>query len=91
MEYVIEMLNRLAIIESKLDSLARQPTVKEFYSVSEFAARVGREDFTVREWCRLGRINARKRLCGRGNTREWQISHEEYLRYLNHGLLPPKM
>ena len=90
MQHEIEMLNRLARIETKLDSLARQPVDKDFYTVAEFAAKVDREDFTVREWCRLGRINAEKRPCGRGNAQEWKISHEELLRYLNHGLLKQK-
>ena len=90
MQHEIEMLNRLAKIETKLDSLARQPAEKDFYSVTEFAVRVDREDFTVREWCRLRRINAEKRPCGRGTSQEWKISHEELLRYLNNGLLPPR-
>ncbi len=90
MQHEIEMLNRLARIEAKLNFLARQPAEKEFYSVAEFAVRVERDDFTVREWCRLHRINANKRPCGRGNSREWKISHDELLRYLDNGLLPPE-
>lgn len=88
MQHEIEILNRLERIEAKLDSLPRQPTIRDYYSVAEFAERVEREEFTVREWCRLGRIKAEKRPCGRGNSQEWQISHAELLRYLSHGLLP---
>lgn len=88
--HTIEILTRLARIETKVDSLARQPAEKDFYSVTEFATLVDRDSFTVREWCRNGRINAEKRRCGRGNAREWNISHPELLRYRNEGLLKPK-
>jgi hypothetical protein len=87
MQYEIEILNRLEQIEAKLDSLAGQPAVQDYYGVAEFANRVDREEFTVREWCRLGRIDAEKRNCGRGKSQEWKISHEELLRYLSDGLL----
>ena len=77
-------------IEAKVDSLLRQPTDQEFYDVTQFAKRVERKVFTVRAWCREGRVNAIKRQGGRGTARskEWQISHQELQRYLNHGLLP---
>lgn len=84
----IAILNRLERIEAKLDSLARLPPVQDYYGVAEFAERADREEFTVREWCRLGRINAEKRNCGRGTSHEWKISHAELLRYLSEGLLP---
>jgi len=83
-----EILEWLARIDAKVDLLLQQPTVQEFYTVAEFAARVGKRCFTAREWCRLGRINAEKRDCGRGTSQEWKISHEELLRYLSDGLLP---
>ena len=40
-------------------------------------------EFTVREWCRLGRIHAEKRAAGRGNSTEWQVSHAELLQIRN--------
>ena len=63
--------------------------MKDFYTISEFARLVGRQEFTIREWCRLGRITAVAYYSGTGGGRKWQISHEELLRYRNAGLLPP--
>ena len=68
-------------------NVGREPA-KEYYSVSEFAAIVKRRPYTVREWCRLGRIHGSKRLYARGAYPEWRISHEELTRYQNEGLLP---
>lgn len=84
----LDILIRLASIEAKLDALSREKAVRDYYSVEEFAERVGKKKFTVREWCRLGRINAEKRDCGRGNSCEWRISNHERLRYMRDGLLP---
>ncbi len=61
---------------------------REFYSPSEVAVLLGKAEFTVREWCRLGRILAEKRACGRGLSKEWMISHDEVQRIKNEGLLP---
>ena len=79
---------RLDRIEASLNLLVQQRTVKDWYTTGEVAQLVGKAEFTVREWCRLGRIQAQKRACGRGPAQEWMISREELLRYQNHGLLP---
>lgn len=83
-----ELLSRLAKIESAVDLLVTQKVVKEWYTTDEVAEFVGKAPFTVREWCRLGRVRAEKRETGRGNALEWIISHEELQRLRNHGLLP---
>lgn len=83
-----ELLERLGRIESAVDTLVSQRTVKECYTTDEVAVLLGRRPFTVREWCRLGRIHAEKRDTGRGNTLEWSVSHDELERIRNHGLLP---
>lgn len=83
-----EMIERLKRIESTLDQLIQHRTIKDWYTTSEAAAILCKAEFTVREWCRLGRVNAQKRPCGRGCTQEWIISQGELLRVRNHGLLP---
>lgn len=83
-----DVLVRLARIESLLASLVEQKTVKDWYTTAEVAAIVGRAEFTVREWCRLGRVRAVKKKSGRGPASEWIVSHEELTRVRNEGLLP---
>src|SRR6185437_13534315 len=82
------LLARLDRIEDALRQLLDQKATKEWYTTDEVAEVLGKAAFTVREWCRNGRINAEKRLCGRGPSSEWAISHVELLRLQNHGLLP---
>jgi hypothetical protein len=83
------MDERLAKIETNLAVLMRKNTVKESYTTKQLAEVVGRKEYTVREWSRWGRINAKKLKGGRGNEGEWRLSHEELLRYQREGLLSP--
>ena len=66
-----ELLARLANIETLLASLVEQRIVKEWYSTAEVATLLGKAEFTVREWCRLGRVRAEKKKCRRGPASEW--------------------
>lgn len=86
-----ELASRLQRIEFALERLLRQKTVKEWYTTEEVAAIVNKAPFTVREWCRHGRIHAAKRDCGRGKAKEWIVSHDEVLRLQTEGLLPEPM
>ena len=70
------------------DSLDSRQSLKEAYTAAEVAELLGKRPYTVREWCRLGRVNAHKRPVGRGDAKEWEISAEEVERIENHGLLP---
>lgn len=83
-----DLVTRLERIEALLTTLVGQRATKEWYSTAEVAAALGRAEFTVREWCRLGRVLARKKKSGRGPTSEWIIGHEELTRVRNEGLLP---
>jgi hypothetical protein len=83
-----EIEQRLERIEALLESLVEGQRPRTFYSCSEVAEILGRAEFTVREWCRHGRILAEKRSCGRGHSKEWMISAEEVERVRNEGLLP---
>lgn len=75
-------------IEEQLVTLTRNQTLKDFYSTDEVAQRLGKAEFTVREWCRLNRIHATKRASGRGKHPSWAVAHAELLRIEKEGLLP---
>ncbi|MFO0840971.1 MAG: helix-turn-helix domain-containing protein [Gemmataceae bacterium] len=79
---------RLGRIEEMLTTLVEQRAVKDWYTVGEFSAIVKKAEFTIREYCRGGRIRAKK-ASGRGRgSGEWLISHEELQRFRNEGPLP---
>src|SRR3954451_16301053 len=80
-----DLITRLDRIERHLKE---QKTVREVYTTEEFAERIGKAEFTVREHCRLGRLVAQKRRSGRGKHTSWVLSHDELLRYEREGLLP---
>ncbi len=93
--WVKGMLERLDRFEATLDRLeamtallVQQRTVKDWYTTEEVAKILGKAEFTVREWCRNGRVKAEKRMSGRGAFSTWVISHQELLRYQREGLLP---
>lgn len=75
-------------IEGLLAALVARRQPQAWYTVDEFARLIGKAPFTVRQWCRLGRIIARKKACGRGAHASWSISHEEFERFQKDGLLP---
>ena len=85
MTWLAERLDR---IEASLATLVERQTVKDWYTTEEAAKILGKAEFTVREWCRLGRINAEKKASGRGKYQAWVISHEELQRIQREGLLP---
>jgi predicted NACHT family NTPase len=79
---------RLQRIEQMLATLLEKQTIKDWYGTEEAAQILGKAEFTVREWCRLGRIQAEKRGSGRGKFQSWVISHAELQRIQREGLLP---
>ena len=91
-DQVGSLQDRLLRLEEAVSSLVElvrdQRTIKESYTTVEVANILGKKPYTVREWCRLQRVNASKAMCGRGCEEEWRISHEELLRIQNEGLLP---
>jgi hypothetical protein len=92
----------LATIATKLDGLMAEVSAlraermtltagpvlpRTAYSVKETAALLGRDEYTVREWCRLGQVNAHKGgRCGKHVL--WRIATDEIQRYREEGLLP---
>jgi hypothetical protein len=79
---------RLKNIESMLAVLVERQIVREWYTTEQVARLVGKAEFTVREWCRHGRLKAEKRMSGRGAYPAWVVSHDELLRHQREGLLP---
>jgi transposase len=82
------LLAKLTKIEEALAELRSEQTIRDWYSTDEVAKLLGKAEFTVREWCRLGRVHAEKRGSGRGAFKAWVISHTELQRFQREGLLP---
>jgi hypothetical protein len=76
----------MAAVLARLDKPTERRTG---YSVEEVAGMLGRIPYTVREWCRGGRIHATKRAERRGGAELWGGAAEEVARVKDEGLLPP--
>lgn len=85
-DLLMHLAERVTRLEAELSALCTAGSRNTYYTVSEFAARVGRAPYTVREWARQGRIQATRRATGGGPYRAWVISQEELLRYQQRGL-----
>jgi hypothetical protein len=86
---ILARLDRLELCVGEVrDLLVAQRAVKDWYTTAEIAKILDKAEFTVREYCRLGRVRAEKRPCGRGKSQEWIVSHDELTRLRNDGLLP---
>jgi hypothetical protein len=83
-----EIRAQQAKIENQLETLIEQRQVQDWYGTNAAAKVLEKSEYTVREWCRYGRVHAEKRTCGRGKAKEWMISHEELMRIKAEGLLP---
>ncbi len=84
------LAERLARIEALLEGLVGQRAVQEWYSTAELAALLGRAEYTVREWCRQGRVRASRTAHARGPHPEWRVAHAEVERVRRDGLLPAR-
>jgi hypothetical protein len=78
-----------AMLRQILEQLGRKPeaTPKLWHSVEEAAGILGRAPYTIRDYCRLGRLNATKRGQKWGKSDLWSISSVEIERYRQDGLL----
>ena len=87
--YVLIEQSRWQWIEDTLRTLLDIKVGQDFYSTQDLAKILNRDPFTVRNWCRQGRVNAEKRPGGRGGgAKEWMVSHAELERLKSQGLLP---
>ena len=84
-----ERFGEMEVAIAEIHAATNKHLAKEFYLVHESAEIVNRRPFTVREWCRNGRLWAKKTPKG-GDLGAWRISHEELIRYQNEGLLPER-
>jgi Helix-turn-helix domain len=79
-----DVVQRLEQLEGRLAA----NVVKESYTVEEAAGRLGRSEWTVRQWCNKGQVRGAKKAHGRGRTGEWRIPHDELTRLQNEGPSP---
>ena len=88
-DHVMSSLMEVRAGVSRLEEMmAERHRVRDYYSTAEVAEILGKAEFTVREWCRHGRVRAEKKNNGRGKYLAWVISADELKRIQKEGLLP---
>jgi transposase len=72
----------------RLEQLLTTSAVKDAYTTEDVAKRLGRSEWTVRQWCNKGQVEGAKKVHGRGRKGEWRIPHEALLKLQSEGPLP---
>ena len=85
LDYLVRLESQNTEILARLDRLKSKPPQKESWSPEELAGVLHRKPFTVREWCRLGRIPAEKDKY----SRLWRVADKEAQRLIAGGGLQP--
>jgi hypothetical protein len=81
------LIAKLDEVLARLDRLGTKPPEKEFWTPEELAEALHKKPFTVREWCRLGRIESTKDKYSRLR----KIPNDEAKRLINGGSLQPQV
>jgi hypothetical protein len=87
LEIVTRIENQNAEILARLNQLESKPPEKEWWSPEELAVALHKKPFTVREWCRLDRIQSEKEKYSRLR----RIPNKEAQRLLAGGGLQPQV
>jgi hypothetical protein len=61
---------------------------KEAYTTVEAAQRLGRVEWTVRQWCNKGRVKGAYKVRGKGRKGEWRIPHDTVVELQRDGTPP---
>jgi len=76
-----EVVNRIRELEKTVSPIwqhyEHETPAKDWHTIAEMAEILGKAEFTVREWCRRGRVCASKQAWSRRNSHEWIVSREE--------------
>lgn len=90
MDHISRRLDAIEEVLVKVEKrLGRKRPPNRIYTADDVAAILDKSSWTVRQWCRQGRIRAERRNTKRGKGREWIVTEEELCRYEREGLLPP--
>ena len=78
-ELVQLMLTNQREIMERLERMERAQALsltKEAYTTEEAAERLGRSEWTVRQWCNKGQVKGAYKVRGKGRTGEWRLPHD---------------
>ena len=85
-----DLHRKIRLIHAMLEKLLAERTDRDWYDIDEAALVLGLDPWTLRNYCRLGRVHADKKRSGRGRHKSWIISRAEIQRVQREGLLPFK-
>jgi hypothetical protein len=86
--WIRQVLEQQQVQLDRIEKSLALSVEKETYTTDEVAQRVGRAEWTVRQWCNKGQVKGAKKVHGRGRQGEWRIPREELLRLQNEGPMP---